>query len=140
MKALLFFLAASVALFAAGCANLDSFAPGPADRVLTGVITNNTGGGELPPNTEVTIRVVDLSRGEGRGEVLGEETIMNPARMPVSFRVEYTAEDQLLMRSVNVEARIAVGGRLRYTTVQGHPVTLANVNDSHVVVVEAANR
>lgn len=124
----------------AGCGHLDSAPPGAADRVLSGVVTTNNGGGELPPGTEVSVRIVDLSRGEGRGEVLAEDTITNPGRMPVAFRLEYRAEDVVLMRSVNVEARVAVGGRLRYTTTGGHPITLSNVNDSHVVLVELANR
>lgn len=142
MKAnFLSFVALASGLLFTGCKHLDTSATASPDRVLTGVVTNNTGGGELPPDTEVTIRVVDLSRGESRGEVLGEETIMNPGRMPVSFRLEYRAEDAVLMRSVNVEARISVGGKLRYMTIAGHPITLGNVNSSHVVVVEfAANR
>lgn len=141
MKTILVSLLAVCSTFwLTGCANLDTMGPGAADRVLTGVVTTPSGGAELPPDAEVTIRVVDLSSGEGRGEVLGEDTILNPGRMPVAFRVEYRAEDAVLMRSVNVEARVAVGGKLRYMTMGGHPVTLGNVNDSHVVVVAPTNR
>lgn len=122
----------------AGCASLDTTGPGSAERVLTGVVTNNAGGTELPPNTEVMVRVVDLARGEGRGEVLGEETIKNPRQMPVPFKIEFRAEDAVLRGSVAIEARISVGGRLRYTTVAGHPVTPGNVNDPHTVEVELA--
>lgn len=123
----------------AGCGHLDLTPPAAADRVLSGTVTNNSMT-ELPPGTEVTVRIVDLSRGEGKGEVLGEDTIVNPPRMPVPFRIEYRAEDAVLLRSVNVEARVSVDGRLRYTTISGHPITLGNVNDRHVLEVSLAGR
>ncbi len=130
-----------VALFSAGCEHLNTMAPGAGDRVLTGVVTTKTGGGPLPPGSDVEVRLVDLSRGEARGEVLGEATIEDATALPVPFRIEYRAEDVVLMRSgLNVEARVSVGGRLRYTTTTGHPVTLSNVTDSHVVEVEFAAR
>jgi uncharacterized lipoprotein YbaY len=136
---LLALLAVCVAVFAAGCEHLASMAPGPDDRVLSGVVTTKTGGGPLPPGSEVEVRLVDVSRGESRGEVLGEATIKDATSMPVPFRIEYRAGDVVLMRSgLNVEARVSVGGRLRYTTTTGHPVTLSNVNDSHVVEVDFA--
>lgn len=139
MKALLFAGFAVLSLCVAGCGHLDLTPPGPVDRVLNAVVTNNTQG-ELPSDTEVTVRVIDLSAGQGRGEVLGEETVMNPGRMPVSVRVEFRAEDLLLRRSVNVEARVAVGGRLRYMTTSAHPVTLGNVNDTHFIEVAAVGK
>lgn len=133
-------LVVSFGFFSAGCGHLDTSSLGAADRVLTGYITNNTGGGELPANSEVWIRILDLSQGLDKGEVLGEETIMNPGRMPVNFRIEYRAEDAVLMRSVTVDARISVDGRLRYMTKTAHPITLGNVNDTHVVQVDVAGK
>lgn len=108
--------------------------PSSADRVLNAVVTNNTQM-ELPTDTEVTVRVIDLSRGEARGEVLAEETVLNPGRMPVSVRIEYRAEDAVLRGSVAVEARVAMGGRLRYASTSAHPITVGNVNDTHVIEV-----
>jgi uncharacterized lipoprotein YbaY len=58
--------------------------------------------------------------------------------MPVPFRIEFSADDALLRRGVNLEARISVAGRLRYTTTLAHPLTLANAGDSHVVEVALA--
>ena len=46
----------------------------------------------------------------------------------------------MLRGAVGVDARIAVGGELRYLTVTGHPVTLANANQKHVVMVERATK
>lgn len=137
-KTLVAWIAMSAALLWAGCAHLDTTPPGPEDRVLTGQVTNNAGGADLPPNTEVTVLVIDLGQGIGKGEVLGEQTIKNPTQMPVPFRIEYRAADAVLRGSVNVEARISVAGRLRYLTKSAHPVTTGNVNDPHNVEVELA--
>ncbi|MCR6655344.1 MAG: YbaY family lipoprotein [Opitutus sp.] len=139
MKAFLFSLLLLGLWASAGCGHLDLAATNDAERVLTGFVTNPNGG-ELPPDTEVTIRIVDYSRGEERGETLGEQVIQNPGRFPVPIRIEYRAEDAVLMRRVNVEARISVGGRLRYATGSGHPITLHNVNDSHFVQVDLVGR
>lgn len=131
------FLALCVGAFVAGCTHLDLTPPGSSDRIVTGVVSNNTNA-PLPGDTEVVVRVVDVSRGEARAEVLGDQTIVNPGRMPVPFRIEFSAEDARLRRGINLEARISVGGRLRYTTTLAHPLTLANVPDSHVVEVSLA--
>lgn len=121
----------------ASCSHLDLTPPGSAERVLVGTVSTRSGG-ELPPNAEVTVRVMDLSSGSGRADVLGEQTITDARTMPVPFRIEYRAEDALLMRNVTVEARISVDGRLSYLTKTAHPLTLANVNDTHRVEVEPA--
>ncbi len=133
-RTLLVFLATYLGLGLAACSHLDTTPRASADRVLTGVVSNNTNA-ELPANSEVTVRVMDVSQGESRAEVLGEQTIENPGHMPVMYRIEFRAEDALLSRGVNVEARISVGGHLRYTTTSAHPVTPGNVNDSHPLEV-----
>lgn len=132
-------LGIGLAAMVAGCAHLDTTPPASAERVLTGIVSNGTNA-PLPSNSEVTVRIVDLSRGEGRGEVLGEQTILNPGSMPVMFRIEYVAEDAVLRRSVNVEARVSVGGRLRYTTTTAHPVTMGNLSETHVLDVVLAQK
>lgn len=139
MKSLTFAgFALSLGLLLSGCGHLDTTPPASADRVLNGTVDH--AGEELPDGSEVIVRVVDFSRGENRGEVLGEATIANPGRMPVPFRIEYRAEDAQLLRTVNVEARVSVGGQLRYTTTTAHPVTIGNVNDAHVISVQAATK
>ena len=121
-----------------GCAHLDTTPPSSADRVLSGVVDH--AGEDLPPGSEVLVRVMDLSRGEGRGEVLGETTIANPGKMPVPFSIEYRAEDAQLLRTINVEARVSIGGKLHYTTMTAHPLTVGNVKDSHVISVQVATK
>jgi uncharacterized lipoprotein YbaY len=131
-------LVSVLGLMFAGCGHLDTTPPSSAERVLKGVV--NHANEDLPPGSEVTVRVLDLTRGNGRAEVLGETTVTNATKMPVPFTIEFTAEDGQLMRTVNVEARVSVGGHLRYTTTTGHPITLGNVNDSHVIEVQLATK
>ncbi|HWA88050.1 MAG TPA: YbaY family lipoprotein [Opitutus sp.] len=133
-------LAFAAALFLSGCGHLDTTVTNGEDRVLNGVISavDAGAGTALPAETEVLVRVLDLGRGFGRGEELGEQTIKGPVEFPVPFRIEYRADDATLRGSVEVEARISVGGQLRYVTITGHPITLGNVNQSHVVMVERA--
>jgi len=135
-------LACAVALLSAGCGHVDLSVTNSSERVLNGVISAADAGEgtELPANTQVIVRVLDLAHGMGKGEELGEQIINGPLTLPVHFRVEYMAEDSVLLGSVNVEARISVGGQLRYITVAGHPVTLGNANQQHVVVVERAEK
>lgn len=130
-------LCAAAALFSSSCKSLDTSALGPADRVAAGVVS---AGDEvsLPPGSEVWVRVIDLSRGEDRAEVLGEETIKNPPGLPAAFRIEYRAEDATLRGSIAIDARVSVGGKLRYLTTSRHPITPSNVAETHVIVVAPA--
>jgi uncharacterized lipoprotein YbaY len=124
----------AVALFfaVAGCGNVDLTPPGPGEHVVEGVVTLPMAG-SLPENTEVTVQVADLSRGVGRGEVLGEQTIANPGKPPVPFRIYYRAEDAVLRRGLNLDVRVSIGGKLAYYTASAHPLTSANVNETHLV-------
>lgn len=119
------------------CQHLDLAGSTSADRVLNGIVTSRDNG-QLPPNCEVTVRVLDLSQGENQPDVLGEQTIANPSAWPVPFRIEYRADDAVLLRNVTVDVRVSVAGRLRYTTRTAHPVTLGNFNDRHLIEVAPA--
>ena len=136
MKTLTFLGAlAGCALLAGGCGHLDTSAAGAADRVLTGEV-NYDGTAQLPDDAVVTVRIVDNSNPVAPMSMLGETTITHPGPGPVPFRIEYRAEDEVLMHQVNVEARIAFGGKLRFFSLNGHPLTLGNCQDTHVVHVE----
>ncbi len=132
------FAVAVCAVFA-GCGHLDVTPAGPTDRVVTGVVTDNSRS-TLPAEAELTVRVVDVSQGENKAEQLGEQTVLNPGTMPVPFRVEFQADDALLRRGVNLEARVSVGGHLWYTTPLAHSVTLASVKDPQVIEVEPTRK
>lgn len=136
-RLLLCFAAALLAL--TSCKQLDVSAPSSAERVLAGVVKTQSGG-DLPREAEVTIQIVDLSRGASQPEIIGEETIKAPAAGPVPFRIEFHADDALLLHGVAVEARVSVAGKLRYVTRMAHPLTVANVSEPHVVNVEPATQ
>jgi uncharacterized lipoprotein YbaY len=129
------FLLAALALSAlAGCGQLDLTPEGDPSRVLTGEVTwgDTTA---LPADATVTVRVVDATQVGMPPDVLGSQTIHNPGVAPVAFRVEYRAEDDVLRRGLNVEVRVAWGGKLRYINMNGHAVTLGNAADTHRVRV-----
>ncbi len=136
MKTIALVLCVMAGLLMSGCEHLDTTTSGFGDRVIEGVVTTASGGGPLPEGSEVWIQVVDRGDGVQRAEVLGEETIKNPGRMPVPFRIEFRAEDPVLRGSVEVEARISIRGRLTFMTKTAHPVTLGNVGSEMTVIVE----
>ena len=124
-------------LAAFGCSHLDTSAPGSADRVVTGEIT--AGGEEaLPSPSEVWVRVLDLAHGEARPEVLGEQTIANPGHLPVSYRVEFRAEDAQLRQNICIDVRVSVGRQVRYYTVSRQPLTPGNIAEPVTVRVVPA--
>lgn len=139
MKSVFLVLGATLfALFSSSCSHLDTTPPGVADRVVNGFVT--TGSDELlPAGTEVWVTVLDLSHGEEHPEVLGEQTIKNPSSLPVPFHIEFYAEDPLLRQSVSIDARVSVGGRLRYITRSRHPLTPGNIGDSQSITVVPAS-
>ena len=128
-------LIGALAVGVAGCGHLDLTPPGDADRVLTGWVMCESAD-PPPPGSVVVVRVLDLSAGDDRAEVLGEQTIKNPGSWPIAFRVEYRAEDAVLRRRVDAEARIAVGRRLYYASETAHPITLGNAGEPHTIPVE----
>ena len=126
--------------FSGGCANMDLSATSLADRTVDGAVVIYPEDTVLPDGTEVIVRVIDMSRGEGRGEVLGEQTITNPGTVPVPFHIEYRAEDEVLRKRITIDARISTGRTLRYYTASAHPITPGNVKNRHMVEVVPANR
>jgi uncharacterized lipoprotein YbaY len=137
MKALLGLLSAAAALGLSGCGHLDVTPEGDPARVLTGQVQI----GEniaLPADTVVTVRVVDATEVGAPPLVLGSQTIKDPGVAPVSFRVEYRADDETLRRGLNVEARVSFGGKIRYFNLNRYVVTLGNAADPHRINVNPA--
>ena len=140
-------------LWLAGCGHLDLTPEGDPHRVLIGAV-ELPGEAVLPADAVVVVRILDPARTAAPsptavlGEVstpapemsqpptiLGEQTIRNPAQQPVPFRLEYTATDEQLSRGLNIEARVAYGGRVRYSNRDSFAITLTNVSDSHRITV-----
>jgi uncharacterized lipoprotein YbaY len=152
-------LAALGALFSAtACSHLDLTPEGDPSRELHGTVTLRADV-TLPPDSVVVVRVLDTS---GRGPIaglvgsdlpvlarvkptpiereLGKQIITAPGAGPIPFHVEYSADDDLLRRGLNVDVRISFGGRVQYRTANAHLVTLSSANLAHEVWVEAAAR
>jgi len=134
MRHALGLLAAAVALALAGCGHLELSPEGDPSRVLMGQV--ELGVPEpLPEGALVTVRVVDASNAGMPPEVLGSQTIKNPGAAPIGFRIEYRAEDEVLRRGLNVEARVSIGGKVRYYNLNRYVVTLGNASDPHRIYV-----
>ena len=83
----------------------------------------------------ITVRVVDLSTTGMPPEVLGSQTFRSAGAAPIEFRVLYRAEDDLLRRGLNIEARISIDGKVRYINTNNYAVTLGNAADPHRITV-----
>ena len=139
MRHLLTLPALAAALALSGCGHLDVSPEGSPLRVLTGQVELGDAMA-LPPDTSVTVRVVDMTAAGMPPQVLGSQTITNPGPAPVPFRVEYTADDETLRRGLNIEARVSFGGKVRYYNVNRYAVTLGNASDPHRVTMTPAGR
>jgi putative lipoprotein len=139
MRHLLTLPALAAALALSGCGHLDVPPEGSPLRVLTGQVELGDAMA-LPPDTSVTVRVVDMTAAGMPPQVLGSQTITNPGPAPVPFRVEYTADDETLRRGLNIEARVSFGGKVRYYNVNRYAVTLGNASDPHRVTMTPAGR
>lgn len=137
MKTTYRLLAAIAALTLAGCGHIELSPEGDPLRVLTGEVSIGDSVA-LPADAEITVRVVDTSAIGMPPEVLGSQTIRNPGTAPISFRVEYRAEDEVLRRGLNIEARISFGGKIRYFNLNRYVVALGNVSDAHRINVNPA--
>ena len=137
MKHLLFLLCLAAAL--CGCAQIELSPQGDPSRVLTGRI--ETGGDlALPGDAVVVVRVVDTSAVGRPPDVLGSQTIRGAVSTPIDFRVEYRAEDEVLRKGLNIEARISYGGSVRFYNQNQYVVTPGNAPDLHVVTVNPISR
>jgi putative lipoprotein len=127
-------LAVAAALGVAGCGQLDFTPEGDPSRVLTGQVDID-GNSALPPDAVVTVRVVDASAVGMPPQVIGAQTINNPGSAPIAFRVLYRADDELLRKGLNIEARVSFGGKIRFFNLNRYAVTLGNAADPHRITV-----
>jgi uncharacterized lipoprotein YbaY len=130
------FAAVLAALALSGCGQLDLTPEGDPGRVLVGRVELSDGA-TLPDDATLTVRVVDKSNTGMPPQVLGSQTVRNPGGgAPIEFRVGYRAEDDVLRRGLNIEARISFGGKVRYYNRNGYAVTLGNAADVHRIGVQ----
>lgn len=154
---LLAFLAASLMLGPGpGCSHIDLTPEGSRSRVLSGTLNV---GVALPIGTEISVRIISTSStgpGQPTGvdlpvsrptsraaeQVIGEQVqkLTVAAAEAVPFRIEYDAEDAVLRRGVNVEARVYYNGRVRFRTVSAHVVTLSSSPFPQHLTLQAVDR
>ena len=134
-----FLALAALTLLTAACGHLDIQPEGDPERVLTGTV-NFHADAPPPADTVVTVRLVNPAGPAGLPEVLGEKTMENPGGPPIPFTIEYRAVDDLLRRGLMLEARVSIGGKLRYYNVNGHGVTLASSTEPQEVWVNATGK
>ncbi|HZZ18767.1 MAG TPA: YbaY family lipoprotein [Opitutaceae bacterium] len=130
---LLLSLAALGAL--AGCGQMDFTPEGNPARVLSGEVSI-ADVSSLPADATVTIRVIDNNTLGMPPRVLGAQTINSPGAIPIPFRVEYQAEDDLLRLGLNIEVRVSYGGKVQYFNRNHYAVSLGNVSDTHRISVD----
>lgn len=151
----------ALVLVAAGCSNvsLDLSSESDPNRTLSGTV-NFRSEVPLPPEAEVLVRVLDMASVEqmraaanrdlpvtARAQVTPTPTVLAERTVPVGtattavpFQVEFRASDELLRHGLNIEARILVGGYVRFRTVEAHVLTLSNLGRNHEVWVRATGR
>lgn len=125
------------ALLVAGCAAPKK--PEPAgDRLsLTGTI-NFRERIALPYDAVLTVRLLDVSRTDAPAIVLAERSVAQPGNPPLPFELRYRPAEAARGHRFVVEARIEVGGRLRFSTVEPHPVKLDGTDGPQTVWVGAS--
>jgi uncharacterized lipoprotein YbaY len=122
--------------FGSGCAYMDVSPVGDGDRVMTGKVTYEPANA-VPDGAILSIRIVDNSNLATGPVLLGQQRIPISGPPPFEFRAEYRAEDALLRRGVNVEAKVLVNGKLRYTNLMAHVVTLYRSTDAQQIMLQA---
>ena len=68
--------------------------------------------------------------------VLADKSIFGPGNPPMPFEIPYSPGTIRAGQRFALEARIEVGGKLRFYSMAAHPVTLENVTEPHEVWVE----
>lgn len=117
-----------------GCAHVDISPVGDDDRVMTGKVTYDPAE-PIPAGAILSVRVVDVSNMSKGSVLLGQQRIEISGPPPFEFRAEYRADDTLLRRGVNVEAKILVNGKLRYANLTAYSVTISRASVSQEITL-----
>jgi putative lipoprotein len=111
---------------------------GPAMSKITGTITY-VQKSALPPDALVEVQLLDVSRQDVAGDVVGEQTIVSPGQVPIRFSVEYDPAKIIPDHTYAIQARILSGGKLLFVNSTKYNV-ITNGNPTKVeVIVEPAS-
>jgi uncharacterized lipoprotein YbaY len=139
MKGFRFLLVAIlVSGFVSGCSTKKTaVGSGPSMKKVTGTVTYLPKIA-LPPDAMVEVQLLDVSKQDVPGDVINEQTILNPGQPPIPFSVEYDTARIVSNHTYAIQARISFGGQLRYINQTPFKV-ITNGNPTKAeVVVEAA--
>ena len=92
------------------------------DNVVSGTVTYRRAS-SLPPNSVLTVRIVDVTRQDANAPVIAEQRVeLSGRQSPVSFDIAYDRSRILERNRYAVQAEIRDGARLLYITNTNHPV------------------
>jgi YD repeat-containing protein len=96
----------------------------------------------LPPNTQIVVQLLDVSRQDAPAEVLATETItLGDRQVPVPFTLAYNPDRIIANNTYAVNARILVDGNLQFiSTTRYAVITQGAPNQVDVVVDSVAAR
>jgi uncharacterized lipoprotein YbaY len=76
----------------------------------------------LPPDAALTVRLLDVSRTDAPGVVLGEQRVQPTGQVPIPFEIPYDQAGIDDRMSCALEARIETGGTLLFVSTRAVPV------------------
>jgi uncharacterized lipoprotein YbaY len=125
-------------LFISACGHLDIQPQPQGDRVLTGTV-NFRADAPLPDNAVAVVRLLDITQADQPPQVIAVQTIQRATSSPLAFSLECKVEDLLPPKHVRIEARISVGGKLRYASINAVPITASRVDHPFEIWIESVN-
>ncbi len=95
----------------------------------------------LPPGAVIEVRLLDVSRVGATATTIAEQ-IINPAgrQVPIPFELRYDPRRIEERRRYTIQARILVGGRLRFINTEAYPVITGGHPDTADVIVRPVRR
>lgn len=106
---------------------------GPRDSSIRGTVTYRQRIA-LPPNSEITVRLVDSA--DPDGTPVAENSFSSGNRnVPIPFELSYAQRDINRQRNYEMQAEIRSEGRLRFRTPAGQPITLRGNQTANVELV-----
>jgi uncharacterized lipoprotein YbaY len=150
--------AALAAVVFTGCEHLDLATEGDTNRVATGTVEFYHAA-TLPADAEMVVTVTDpapapppLVPGPDQlpllhrqvvatalpgPAILGVQTIQGLGSSPLSFRVEFQADDALLRRGLVIDVRISSHGKVIYLNRNQYGLSLGDIGEPHEIWVES---
>lgn len=92
----------------------------------------------MPEGSIIIVRLLDTSRADAPGEIIGEQVIEEPPNVPVAFEIGYDSSAIDQARSYAIDARIEVNGHLAWISDGHHPVLTRGAGDTVEVVLSRA--